>query len=104
MPHNTKLVNVTITFRNIEGTDPLRKYGQEKVKNCIQKFVHQDTEAHVVLRVEKARQIAEVTFRADGNDFKCSEESNDLYTSIDKLVDSLTQQLRKHKEKLTGKH
>ena len=56
-----------------------------------------------MLSVEKTRHIAEASFRADGADFKASKESDDLYTSIDGLVDNISSQLRKHKEKIQNK-
>jgi len=97
-------VSVNITFRNTQGTDALKNYATEKITNCLKKFVHRDTEVHLVLIVEKNHQIAEVAFSADGNRFACKEESKDLYTSIDALVKSLSGQLRKHKEKLVNHH
>ena len=57
-----------------------------------------------ILQVEKIRQIAEITFNNDGINFKNREESDDMYKSIDMLVDSLTNQLRRHKEKITKHH
>lgn len=102
MPDNSRLINVNITFRNTASTEPLKQYATDKLSNCLRKFVHQDIDLTVVLSVEKNRQIAEVTFYADGSDFKVKHESLDLYASIDGLCDSLTQQLRKNKEKLTG--
>jgi putative sigma-54 modulation protein len=102
-PQNAE-VHVNITFRNTESTESLKTYATEKISRCLEKFVHHPTEVHTVLRVEKTRQIAEATFHADGHDFKASEETADLYASIDKLVDSITQQVRKHKEKLKDHH
>lgn len=104
MTSETGSVHVSITFRNTEATEPLKNYASEKIGNSIRKFSHQDTEAHLVLLVEKNRHIAEVSMHMDGADFKGTEESADLYASIDALAHSLTQQLRKHKEKLTKHH
>lgn len=104
MADNSKIVKVNITFRNTDATDALKSYATDKLSHCLHKFVHQNTEAHVVLKVEKNSQIAEVTFHADGADFHAKETSGDLYASIDALVDTLTQQLRKNKEKLTKHH
>ena len=104
MPSKEKIVKINITFRNTEPTDALTKYAEEKIGRCLSKFAHSDTEAHVVLRVEKNRQIAEVSFRTDRTDISGSEESSDLYSAIDLLVDSLTQQLRKYKERLVDHH
>ena len=104
MSNTNYTISVNITFKNTQATDPIKQYADEKVRNCLQKFVHHDTEAHVVLNVEKNRQIAEISFRSDGADFHCKEESGDLYSSIDMLTDSLSKQLRKHKDRITSHH
>jgi putative sigma-54 modulation protein len=104
MTDSSRVINVSITFLNLDATDALKKYTTDKVKHCVQKFAHQDTEAHVVLKVEKTRQIAEISMHLSGHDFVVKEESEDLYASIDKLTDSLSHQLRKHKEKVTSHH
>ena len=95
--HPPVKVQLNITFKNVDASEALRQYAEDKLAGCLSKFVHHDTEAHVVLRVEKNRQLAEISFRTDGAHFKGSEESIDMYASIDALVDSLTKQLRKHK-------
>lgn len=99
-----KAIRVNITFRNTEGTDPLKNYATEKVSHCVKKFVHHDTDAHVVLTVERNRQVAEITCHANGKDIIAKEETPDLYTAIDSAVHNLGNQLRKHKEKITSKH
>lgn len=104
MSKEPRIITVNITFRNTEPTEAIRKYGEDKIRHCMQKYVHHDTEAHLVLTVEKTRQVAEVSFHTDGSDFKSSEASSDLYKSIDALVSTLSSQLRKHKEKLTSHH
>ena len=101
MTAHSKIINVNITFRNSSASEPLKQYAGDKITKLLQKFVHHDTEAHVVLSVEKTRHIAEVSFRTDGADFVCKEESGDLYASIDAVSDALARQLRSHKEKLT---
>lgn len=104
MSNQHRNVTLNISFKNTDATEPLKNYVNDKLKNSIQKFIHHDTTAHVILKVEKNRQIAEVTFRTDGADFVAREESDNLYTAIDALAESLTHQLRKHKEKLTDHH
>ncbi len=104
MTGNAKIVNVNITFRHTEATDALRAYASEKITHCLLKFIHHDTEAHLVLRVEKNRQIAEITVNVDGATINAKEEGDKLYTAIDTLIDTLAQQLRKNKEKLTNHH
>ena len=104
MTTSAHTVHVTVTFKNTGATDALRTYATDKLAHSLKKFVHSDTEAHVILRIEKLRQIAEVSFHADGKDFAGKEESQDLYASIDALSDSIAQQLRKHKEKVKSHH
>lgn len=101
MNDKAKIVTVKIAFKNIEPSDALRDYATEKLEACVKKFAHHDTEVHLVLRVEKIRQIAEVSFHNDGADFSNSETSDDMYKSIDMLINSLSTQLRRHKEKIT---
>lgn len=102
MNESSRVINVSIAFLNTEPTEALKAYATEKVTNCVSKFVHHDTEVHVKLKVEKNRQIAEASLHVDGGDFSATEESEDLYASIDMMVDALAGQLRKHKEKLTS--
>ena len=104
MTDNQKIVNVNMTFKNIDATAPIRQYADNKLTNCLRKFAHTNMEAHLVLTVEKNRQIAEISIHLDGANLQGKEESDDLYKSIDALVDSLTVQLRKHKEKLIKHH
>ena len=100
----SKVVNLNLTFRNIEPTDAIKTYCQDKLTNCLRKYIHHDTEANLVLSVERNRHSAEINFNVDGSSFSCSEESDDLYASVDALVGALASQLRKYKDKLTKHH
>ena len=104
MTESQKIVNLNMTFKNIDATEPIRQYADSKIGNCLRKFAHADIDAHLVLTVEKNRQLAEISMRLNGTDLQGKEESDDLYKSIDALVDSLTMQLRKHKERLIKHH
>jgi putative sigma-54 modulation protein len=104
MSEPKKAVHVNIAFLNLDSTEAIKQYATDKVSNCVRKFAHQDTEAHVVLKVEKSRQIAELSMHLAGHDFFVKEESQNLYASIDMLTDALSNQLRKHKEKVTSHH
>jgi putative sigma-54 modulation protein len=104
MTSNQHSVQINIAFKNLEATEPLKKYATEKLSHAISKFLHQDAEGNLVLRVEKTRQRAELNLHANGSSFNVSEESDDLYKTIDALSDSIAAQLRKHKEKLKSHH
>jgi len=99
-----KSVTVATAFKNFEATDAIKDTAEQKIVACLSKYVHHDTEAHLVLKIEKNRKIAELTFHTDGADFQAKEESADMYSSIDSLVHNISRQLIKHKEKMTAHH
>jgi putative sigma-54 modulation protein len=95
------MMQIKISFRHIEPSDALKFYIEDKFTR-IKKYLEEPIEAHVVLRVEKFRHIAEVSVDASGFRLNGAEETGDMYSSIDLLVDSLeTQAARKGKEKVS---
>lgn len=92
-------MRVTVNGKNVEITDALRGSVESKLSK-LEKFFNKDTEAKVTLAVEKNRQIIEVTIPINGSLLRAEETTEDMYASIDGVVDKLTRQLRKHKTKL----
>lgn len=91
-----------VTFRSIEPSVALRAYAEEKLAR-IKKYVKEPIEAHVVLKVEKFRHIAEATIDANGARFKGAEETEDMYAAIDMLADTLEGQVKKSKDKSSSR-
>jgi len=92
-------VKTSVTFRHTEPTEALKHYAEEKIQK-IGKYFKRPLEAHVVLSVEgRQRQVAEVTLQARGMTIHGREETDDLYSAIDLLIDKVDQQVRKHKTK-----
>jgi putative sigma-54 modulation protein len=89
-------MHITITARHMEMTEALRDYAEQKVKR-ITKYLDNIIEAQVILSVEKYRHIAEVTIKANGININGEEQTADMYSSIDKVMDKIERQLRKHK-------
>lgn len=93
-------VKVSVTFRHTQPTEALKRYAAEKVHK-IGKYFYRPLEAHVVLSVDsKNRQLAEITLQARGLTIHGREETEDLYSAIDLLMDKVEQQIRKYKTKL----
>jgi putative sigma-54 modulation protein len=90
---------INVTFRHIEPSAPLREYAEEKISR-VKKYIEEPIEAHVVLKVEKFRHIAEVTIDANGLRINGTEETEDMYSSIDLVADTIESQVRKNKDKL----
>ena len=94
-------MQLTFTGRNLEITDALRRYAQEKIAR-LQKFVDRITSTHVILSIQKHRQIAEVTLRVRELTIRGEESSDDLYCAIDLVVDKIERQILRYKEKIVG--
>jgi putative sigma-54 modulation protein len=92
-------MQITITTRNLEITEPLRRYAEDKIAR-LQKFVNQITSAHVILSIEKHRQIAEVTLHVREHTIRGEESSTDLYSAIDLVADKIERQILRYKEKI----
>lgn len=92
-------MQVTVTFRNIEATDALRRYADAKLNRAVSKYFRRPLEGHVVLAVSKRRHSAEITVMADRMTLNAKEETGDLYSAIDLAVDKIERQAKKRKTK-----
>ena len=98
-------LNISVTFRHTDPTDALRAYAEEKLSNCLKKYISGSADARVVLSVEKRDQVAEIILHAKNHNTTLKATTADLYSAIDKLTDMLEAQLRKQKERLiSAKH
>ena len=91
-------MNLTITGHHLEVTQPIRDYIDSKLERVSRHFDHV-TSVSVILTVEKLRQKAEVTLHVRGRDIFVEAESEDMYATLDNLMDKLDRQVLKHKEK-----
>ncbi|NLI81745.1 MAG: ribosome-associated translation inhibitor RaiA [Deltaproteobacteria bacterium] len=91
-------MQVNVTFRHIEPSGPLKEYAEEKLSR-IKKYLDEPIEAHLVLKVEKFRHIAEVSIDSNGIRINGTEETDDMYSAIDSLADSIEGQVKKSREK-----
>jgi putative sigma-54 modulation protein len=92
-------MQTSVTFKNIEPSDSLKSYVGEKL-NRFDKYLYNPAEANVVLSVEKFRHIADVNIVGDGLTIKGKEETEDMYSAIDMVLDKLEKQIKKNKQKI----
>jgi len=93
-------MQINVSGQNIDITDALKSYAEEKLDR-IQKHFDHVTNTNIVLNVEKGRHMAEATMHTKGAALHADAEGNDMYAAIDSLADKLDRQVIKHKEKLT---
>jgi len=92
-------MQLNITGHHIELTESMRNYLTGKLNKIERHFDHV-TNVHAILTVEKAGHKAEATLHISGNEVFAEATSDDMYASIDALIDKLDRQVVKHKEKI----
>ncbi len=92
-------MDITVTFRHTEPIESLKSYAEEKLSK-INKYLDSPVEAHVVLSVEKFRHQADVTLGINGTRIKGVEETGDMYSAIDQVMDKIEKQVKRHLSKI----
>ncbi len=92
-------MQTSITFKNLDSSDNLKAYVGDKLDR-FDKFLDNPAEANVMLTVEKFRHIAEININGDRLRITGKEETNDMYSAIDMVMDKLGKQIKKSKEKI----
>ncbi|MBU5486096.1 ribosome-associated translation inhibitor RaiA [Clostridium sp. MSJ-11] len=92
-------MKIIVNGKNIEITNALRNVVEKKLDK-LDKYFSPNVEAHATLSVQKSRQIIEVTIPFNGVILRGEEATEDMYASIDLVVDKLERQIRKQKTKL----
>jgi len=88
-------MDITVTFRHMDPIESLKAYAEEKVSK-IKKYLDSPMEAHIVLSVEKFRHQADVTLSVNGTRIKGVEETGDMYSAIDQVMDKIEKQVKRH--------
>jgi len=88
----------------VSVTEAMKEYCRRKVAS-----LHLDypkiIEVQVILDVQKYRHTAEVILHCSNHiTLEASSESNDMYASIDQVVDRIERRMRKYKTRLMQKH
>lgn len=93
---------LSVTFRHMEPSDALKDYAREKLSR-IEKYLDTALEANVVLSVEKFRHSADVTILANGLKINGQEQTEDMYSAIDMVVDKIERQIKRSRQKVKNR-
>jgi len=91
-------MQINLTGHHVEITNSLREYVNTKFSK-LERHFDQINNVYVVLTVEKLNQVAESTVHLKGAEVHATAENQDMYASIDSLIDKLDRQILKHKGK-----
>lgn len=97
-------MNFSIRGQQIEVTEALKDYVDKKLSRLDKYFDAPPTsEGNVTLSVVRGLHAVEVTIPLTGVVLRAEDRSDDMYASMDAVVDKLERQIRKHKTKLNRK-
>jgi putative sigma-54 modulation protein len=92
-------MQLSVAFRNLDPSDHLKNYAETRLTR-LKKYMEEPIEVHVVLSVQKFRHTADVTIAANGIKIKAQEETGDLYSAIDLVMDKIEKQIKRQRERL----
>jgi len=86
--------------RFMDVTDSLQEYAEKKLAK-LDWFFSDNADAQIKFTQEKGgKNIAEITINDRNMIFRAEETTSDMYASIDKALDKLSRQIRRHRTKL----
>lgn len=91
-------MQLSITGRDLDITPAIKTHTEEKF-NALHHRYNQISHSHVVLHIENIDHYAEATVNFHGSEIHASANAKDMYLAIDALVEKLSGQLHKQKEK-----
>lgn len=96
-------MRIVVKGKNIAVTPALRRYVEKKLSK-LERYFENITEATATLSVEKERHIVEVTVPLNGGMLlRGEEETQDMYASVDLVLEKLERQIEKYKTKIARK-
>ena len=96
-------MKVIITCKNVKAEDRLKETIQKKFSK-LGKYFSDDIGVNVMLSEEKNRQKMEATIKARNMIFRAEDKSGDFYTETDNVVEKLSTQMSRFKDKIQKKH
>ena len=91
-------MKINFTGHHLDITPALQNFTEEKFSKLENHF-DKITSIHVTFSIQKLLQVAEATIHLSKDDVHAHAESEDMYASIDALIDKLNVQLLKYKAK-----
>ena len=89
----------TFTEKKVHISDELRAYAEKKIGK-LDRFFRGESEAFVTFATERGKHIAEVTIKNGGMFYRVTENTSDMFASVDSSVAAIERQIRKHKTRL----
>ena len=81
-------------FRNLDASEAMKAYAADKLTK-LEKYLRPPSDAHVTFSVERHLQSIDVILSSAGERYQGRAEQEDMYASIDLVIDKLLRQLKR---------
>ena len=93
-------MNIVVNARHMEVTDAIRQYVEDKASR-LPRYYDKIQKVEVVLDMEADEAVTEMVVTATHrNTFVARHRDPDMYASIDRCLDKIIEQLRRHKDRV----
>ncbi len=92
-------MQITVRGKNMDVTPALKEYVEKRLRK-IEKYFDYSISAQVTLNVERERHIVEVTVPLNGMLLRGEEETGDMYSAVDLVLEKLEKQIEKYRTRL----
>ena len=83
---------------DLEPTEAIKAWANKRFQK-VTKHLRDPSSAHIVVTVDKHRHRAELTVHSHGDILRASEETDDLYSTLDQVMSKLEQVAQRQKER-----
>jgi putative sigma-54 modulation protein len=90
-------MHIEFKFRHMEPSDAIKSYATDKLGR-LQKYLKAPLDAQVTFSLERHLHCVDVSLSVDGEHHLGRAEQEDMYASIDIVVDKIQRQLNRSKE------
>src|SRR5580692_1193467 len=95
---------IQVTGRHVSVTEAMKEYCRRRLA-CLHLDYPKIIEVQIIMDVQKYRHTAEVVLHCSNHiTLEASAESDDMYVSVDEVVDKIARQMRKYKTRLMRQH
>ena len=86
-------MNISITFRQMDPSDAIKRYATDKLAK-LQRFLRSPMTARVTVSLDRRKHVVEARISSGSEHLEAHEVSDDMYASIDQVMDKLERQIR----------
>ncbi|OGC75532.1 MAG: ribosomal subunit interface protein [candidate division Zixibacteria bacterium RBG_16_40_9] len=96
-------MQIRITSRHFQLIDALKEFAEKEITQ-LEKYFDSIIDCNLILDTERYKQVAELRVKVYGTVLNSKVKSEDMKVSIEKAVEKVATQLKKHSSKLKEKN